>query len=147
MKFVLLLLLICGTALVTPAQKMRSSDLSEAEKAYNQGLELQGANDNAGAMAAYTRAVALDPDYADAFNNRGYIKMGQGDLAGAVADFGAAIRSRPDKFEGYLNRGTAYLMGIVVGMVLVMAIVASGLVGLLLAVPGATPIVTALAAI
>ncbi|MGZ5131761.1 MAG: LysE family translocator [Reyranella sp.] len=44
------------------------------------------------------------------------------------------------------RRGAAYLAGIVVGMVAVMAIVASGLVGLLLAVPGATPVVTALAA-
>jgi threonine/homoserine/homoserine lactone efflux protein len=44
------------------------------------------------------------------------------------------------------SRGAAYLAGIVVGMVAVMAIVASGLVGLLLAVPGATPVVTVLAA-
>ena len=45
------------------------------------------------------------------------------------------------------RRGAAYLVGIVVGMVAVMAIVASGLVGLLLAVPGATPVVTVLAAV
>ena len=44
------------------------------------------------------------------------------------------------------RRGIAYLAGIVVGMAAVMAIVASGVVGLLLAVPGATPIVTVLAA-
>ena len=44
------------------------------------------------------------------------------------------------------RRGAAYLAGIVIGMVAVMAIVASGLVGLLLAVPGATPVVSVLAA-
>jgi threonine/homoserine/homoserine lactone efflux protein len=44
------------------------------------------------------------------------------------------------------RRGIAYLAGIVIGMVAVMAIVASGVVGLLLAVPGATPVVTVLAA-
>ena len=44
------------------------------------------------------------------------------------------------------RRGLAYLAGIVVGMAAVMAIVASGVVGLLLAVPGATPMVTVLAA-
>ena len=44
------------------------------------------------------------------------------------------------------RRGIAYLLGIVVGMAAVMAIVASGVVGLLLTVPGATPIVTVLAA-
>jgi threonine/homoserine/homoserine lactone efflux protein len=40
-----------------------------------------------------------------------------------------------------------YFIGILVGMVGVMAIVASGMVGLLLALPGATPIVTAVAAV
>ena len=50
-------------------------------------------------------------------------------LAAAGAAFGA-------------RRVAGYLAGIVVGMVAVMAITASGVVGLLLAVPGATPVVT-----
>lgn len=45
-----------------------------------------------------------------------------------------------------VRSGIAYLVGIVVGMVGVMAVVASGLVGLLMAVPGAAPLVTVLAA-
>jgi threonine/homoserine/homoserine lactone efflux protein len=40
-----------------------------------------------------------------------------------------------------------YFFGILIGMVGVMAIVASGVVGLLLAVPGATPVVTGAAAL
>lgn len=44
------------------------------------------------------------------------------------------------------RRGVGYLAGIVVGMVVVMALVASGIVGLLMAVPGAAPVVIALAA-
>ncbi|WP_428658494.1 LysE family translocator [Reyranella sp.] len=55
-------------------------------------------------------------------------------LAAAGAAFGA-------------QRVVGYLAGIVVGMVGVMAITASGLVGLLLAVPGATPVVTVAAAV
>ncbi len=55
-------------------------------------------------------------------------------LAAAGAAFGA-------------RRVAGYFIGIVVGMVAVMAITASGLVGLLLAVPGATPVVTAAAAL
>jgi len=55
-------------------------------------------------------------------------------LAAAGAAFGA-------------RRVVGYLAGIVVGMVGVMAITASGLVGLMLAVPGATPVVTVVAAI
>jgi threonine/homoserine/homoserine lactone efflux protein len=55
-------------------------------------------------------------------------------LAAAGAAFGA-------------RRVAGYCVGIVVGMVVVMAITASGLVGLLLAVPGATPVVTVAAAL
>ena len=55
-------------------------------------------------------------------------------LAAAGAAFGA-------------RRGVAYLAGLTIGMVVVMGIVASGVVGLLLAVPGAGPVVTGLAAL
>jgi threonine/homoserine/homoserine lactone efflux protein len=55
-------------------------------------------------------------------------------LAAAGAAFGA-------------RKVVAYLVGIVVGMVAVMAITASGVVGLLLALPGVAPVVTAVAAI
>lgn len=55
-------------------------------------------------------------------------------LAAAGAAFGA-------------RRVTGYLAGIVAGMVGVMAITASGLVGLVLALPGATPVVSVAAAV
>lgn len=45
-----------------------------------------------------------------------------------------------------VRRGLAYMLGIGAGMLAVMGITATGLVGLLLALPGATPVVTALAA-
>jgi threonine/homoserine/homoserine lactone efflux protein len=43
------------------------------------------------------------------------------------------------------GRGIAYMLGIDIGMVGVMAITASGVVGILLALPGVTPIVSVLA--
>jgi threonine/homoserine/homoserine lactone efflux protein len=55
-------------------------------------------------------------------------------LAAAGAAFGA-------------RRAVAYLIGLVAGMVAVMAIVASGVVGLLMALPGVAPVVTGLAAL
>ena len=55
----------------------------------------------------------------------------------SLAAIGAAFGAR---------RGLGYLAGIVAGMVAVMAVTASGVVGVLLAVPGASPVVTALAA-
>jgi threonine/homoserine/homoserine lactone efflux protein len=56
----------------------------------------------------------------------------------SLAAAGAAFGTR---------RVAGYFLGILIGMVGVMAIVASGMVGLLLAVPGAAPVVTALAAV
>ncbi len=56
----------------------------------------------------------------------------------SLAAAGAAFGTR---------RVAGYFIGILVGMVGVMVIVASGVVGLVLAVPGATPIVTAVAAV
>lgn len=55
-------------------------------------------------------------------------------LAAAAAAFGA-------------RRTVAYLAGLVAGMAAVIALVAGGVVGLLLAVPGVAPVVTALAAL
>ena len=55
----------------------------------------------------------------------------------SLAATGAAFGAR---------RGLPYLGGIVIGMIAVMGITASGVVGVLLAVPGATPVVTGLAA-
>jgi threonine/homoserine/homoserine lactone efflux protein len=55
----------------------------------------------------------------------------------SLAATGAAFGAR---------RGLGYMTGIIIGMVVVMAIVASGVVGILLVVPGATPVVTILAA-
>jgi threonine/homoserine/homoserine lactone efflux protein len=45
------------------------------------------------------------------------------------------------------RRGIAYLAGIVAGMVAVMTVVASGLVGLMLAMPGMRPVITGMATV
>jgi threonine/homoserine/homoserine lactone efflux protein len=55
----------------------------------------------------------------------------------SLAAAGAAFGTR---------RGLGYMTGIVIGMVAVMGITATGVAGILLALPGATPVVVALAA-
>ena len=54
-------------------------------------------------------------------------------LAAAGAAFGA-------------RRSLAYMVGQIIGLLVVMAVTASGMVGLLLAIPGATPVVLAISA-
>lgn len=111
MKAVLCLLIITLMAALASGQRMLGEHkLTPAEIEYNKGLELQGQNDLDGAIAAYTRALALDQRLPDAYNNRGDARKNKGDLAGAVADFSQVIRLKPAAFEGYFNRGIAYLM-------------------------------------
>jgi threonine/homoserine/homoserine lactone efflux protein len=55
----------------------------------------------------------------------------------SLAATGAAFGAR---------RGIGYMTGIVVGMLAVMGLTVTGLIGLLLALPGATPVVTVLSA-
>jgi threonine/homoserine/homoserine lactone efflux protein len=55
----------------------------------------------------------------------------------SLAAVGAALGAR---------RGLSYLSGLVVGMIAVMVITATGLVGVVLALPGATPVVVAMSA-
>ena len=59
------------------------------------------------AIANYDRAIALEPDDADAYHNRGIAKDAQGDYAAAIADFNRAIALEPDDADAYHNRGIA----------------------------------------
>ena len=62
----------------------------------------------AGAIAAYSRAVALDPESAEAYNNRAYTEMAQQDYASALPDLDTAIALRPDYVNALMNRGDIY---------------------------------------
>src|SRR5882672_10484756 len=55
----------------------------------------------------------------------------------SLAATGAAFGAR---------RGLGYMAGIIVGMIVVMGVVATGVMGVVLALPGATPVVVVLAA-
>ena len=60
------------------------------------------------ALADYTRAVAIDSNYADAYNNRGNVYLNQKKWDLAVADYTRAITINPNLAEAYNNRGLAY---------------------------------------
>ena len=60
------------------------------------------------AIADYTEAIRIKPDYASAYNNRGnaYGDLGQHDKA--IFDLTQAIRINPDDANAYHNRNLAY---------------------------------------
>ncbi len=60
------------------------------------------------AVADYSKAIEIDPNYTDAWSNRGgaYGKLGQWDKT--IADCSQAIRIDPTYFKGWFNRGDGY---------------------------------------
>lgn len=60
------------------------------------------------AIEEYDQAIALDPQYAEAYLARGYTYAIMGDLDRAIADFDQAIALDPQLAEAYAKRGTAY---------------------------------------
>jgi tetratricopeptide (TPR) repeat protein len=72
---------------------------------FNSGNVKAQEGDMGGAMADYTKAIELKPDYAKAYSNRGLVKRGKGDMDGALADFNKAIELNPSLAQPYYNRG------------------------------------------
>ena len=60
------------------------------------------------AVAHYTGALKLKPDFAEAYNNRGIAYNRKVDFDKAIKDFTTAIELKPDYAEAYNNRGVAY---------------------------------------
>jgi tetratricopeptide (TPR) repeat protein len=60
------------------------------------------------AMADYSKAISINPDFIKAYNNRGNIYARKGEYDLAIADYDKAVNLKPDLAEAYLNRGTAY---------------------------------------
>jgi len=60
------------------------------------------------AIADYTKAIALDPNYAIAYTNRGAAYYSKGEVDRAIADFDETIKRNPNYAITYTNRGYAY---------------------------------------
>ena len=58
-----------------------------------------------GAIADYTKAIELNPNYALAYYNRGISKKDLEDNYGAIADYNKAIELDPNYTSAYVNRG------------------------------------------
>ena len=92
--------LLCGLALIAIACR------NAAAEHFNRGIELTAQGDYDGAIAAYSTAVSIDPDDADAYYNRGILHYGKGDYDSAFADFDTAIRLDPDDIDQYTFAGS-----------------------------------------
>lgn len=75
---------------------------------YKRGIAYSRKKDYAQAIADLSRAIELNPDYADAYIQRGTAYGRSGDNERALEDLDFAISLRPNYALAYNNRGVAY---------------------------------------
>jgi len=96
----------------TPSQSsLADSPLDTAEAYLQRGDQYSDSKDYDHAIADYSQAIRLRPDYAEAYNNRGlaYALSGKFEIANVIADYSQAIKLRPTYAYAYNNRGVAYM--------------------------------------
>ncbi len=80
-----------------------------ARQAFAEGAACHAAGDRRGAVAAYHRAVTLDPTYAEAYCNLGLELFELGAVEPALAAYRAALALFPGFVEAHNNLGNALL--------------------------------------
>jgi tetratricopeptide (TPR) repeat protein len=82
--------------------------LANARDSHRQAMvKMETLGDLQGALHDFDRAIALDPDYGDAYSNRAYLKAYKlGDFHGAVLDLSRAIAINPLDHIAYCSRGS-----------------------------------------
>ena len=82
-----------------------SHDAKTAEEFLKRGDEAFDRGNCEAAISVYTEALALNVNYAEAYNNRAYTYMRMQNYAPALRDLDQALRIRPDYLHALMNRG------------------------------------------
>ena len=93
----------CRSDIVSTAKG--SADAKTAEEFLKRGAEAFDGGNCKEALAAYTQAIALNPNYAEAYNSRAYTYMRMQNYAPALQDLDNALSIRPDYLHALMNRG------------------------------------------
>jgi tetratricopeptide (TPR) repeat protein len=93
------------------APHLGSGPLDNAEAYLRRGDEYAAAQDYPRAIADYSEALRLRPDWPEAYNNRGYSYWWHGQGDEALADYNRALALRPQYAYAYNNRGVVYMAG------------------------------------
>ena len=74
---------------------------------YNQGNDLLASEKHEEALAAYDKAIELDPDYANAWDSRGVSLDNLEKYEKAISSYDKAIKLDPDYANAWYNRGNS----------------------------------------
>ena len=78
-----------------------------AETYFYRGNEKYSMRSYQDAITAYSEAIRLQPDFANAYVNRGLAKEKLGQYEAAITDYSSAIKIDPELAGAYNNRGSA----------------------------------------
>lgn len=85
------------------------NDPNDAKAYSDRGVEYAKIGDYDRAIADYSKAITIRPDFVQAYNNRGVSFLsGKDDPSRAIADYTKAIDLNPRFVYAYLNRSSAY---------------------------------------
>ena len=94
---------------VTPPRKSTAQPQADpSAAAYADAVRFEKTGDTSKAITAYTEALRLNPDFADAYMGRGWARIAAGAHTGAVRDFDAFLALEPDTAEAHFARAWAY---------------------------------------
>ena len=93
----------------TPASTEQEAPTLQDARAYDKrGLAYVSTRNYEQAIIDYTKAIALDPNFAEAYNNRSTAHLVMGNYGQAVVDCDRALALAPEFVAAYVNRGIAY---------------------------------------
>lgn len=90
----------------TQSQSKTNLNSIDAIGHYQQGLKSASMGEMKDAIGKFDRAIAINPQYFQAYIERGNVKDAILDYPGAIADYTSAISIDPQAAPAYYNRGT-----------------------------------------
>jgi tetratricopeptide (TPR) repeat protein len=96
-KTILVAVLLAAGLAVVQAQNTAPENKDASYAAFRRGYSAQRGGDYDTAIAEFTEAIRLDPNFTAAYFDRGYSYCKKGDWDRAIADFEAALRLMPDR--------------------------------------------------
>jgi tetratricopeptide (TPR) repeat protein len=102
------LIVVVGAAVLSNWPVL-STSLMKAITETNLGVELQAQGRTAEAEAHYQRAIAIEPDYAPAYNNLGVAERSTGAVDSAIRAYQHALSVKPDYPDAHYNLANALL--------------------------------------
>lgn len=91
----------CVSSTITYTDSQGITRVPKAALAYNEGVKEMGADQYDSAITSFTKALTIDPTYADAYHNRGLALFIVGNYDQAIADENKVIELAPNDADGY----------------------------------------------